>query len=69
MNAHEAETKILKVSAWLLKEKCHDFGVFCERCPFSVWKDGKDACVFGDTVPDDWPLELIEDRKTWPEDE
>ena len=30
---------------------------------------GKDACVFGDTVPDDWPLELIEDRKTWPEDE
>ena len=34
-----------------------------------LWKDGKDACVFGDTVPDDWPLELIDDRKTWPEDE
>ena len=69
MTEHEAETKMLKMAAWLLKEKCHSTAGYCECCPFSIWQDNGCYCLFGDTVPDDWTLELIEDRKTWPEDE
>ena len=69
MTEHEAETKMLKMAAWILKEKCDGTQEHCECCPFSLWYDAGAGCLFGKLTPAEWDLYLIADRKTWPEDE